>query len=65
MQDEQHAVYVADGMQAFFALYHAIFTDDYVPVAEDSSRLVKADTVLHHIRGCLVWSVATLNLGLS
>ena len=30
-------------------LNHAVFADDYVRIAEDSSRLVKADAVLRNI----------------
>ena len=53
MYDQQNAVYIADCMQALFALDDAVFTDDYVRVAEDFSRLIKADAVLDNIRTVL------------
>ncbi len=53
MYDEQNAVYIADCVQALFTLDDAVFTDDYVRVAEDFSRLIKADAVLDKIRTVL------------
>jgi hypothetical protein len=43
MDDQKKVVYIADRVEAFFALDHAVLTDDYVRVAEDPARLVKAD----------------------
>jgi hypothetical protein len=40
-------------VKALFALGHAVFTDDYVRVAEYSSRLVEANAVLRDIRAIL------------
>lgn len=41
MDDQQNAAYVTDGMEPLFALNHAVFADNYVRIAEDSSRLSK------------------------
>jgi hypothetical protein len=54
MDNQQNAVYIADCVQALFALDHTVFTDDYARVAKDFSRLVKADAVFHNVRAILV-----------
>jgi hypothetical protein len=50
MHHQQNALYISDCVQAFFAVDYAVFMDDYVGIAEDSTRLVKPDAVLDNIR---------------
>jgi hypothetical protein len=53
VNDQQNTLNITERVKALFALDHTVFTDDYVRVAEDSSRLVKANAVLRDIRAIL------------
>jgi hypothetical protein len=56
VDNEENTVYIADRLQAFFALDHAVLADDYVRVAENSSRLVKAPPCFTIFARSLLWS---------
>lgn len=49
MDDQQNSIDIPDRMQTRLPFYHPVFTYEQERIAEDLSRLLKADPVLQDI----------------